>query len=895
MSSSLVVSTDSHNLPVLIVDKEGSIGLALAERLREYLQVVLVGSREPLNAHNILFLRFLDTTLQIPGDQYSHLFFIASSEKEMDQFLDVFVAKARADNAHLVVITYLRLLSRERIENIINEQGKISVIVVGDIFGEQVGHMDSPINHLFAQVKRKSRIILPGMGLNVIHPTPFNELIGQIVQIGFTTYSGKKEYLCFLRHPITELGLVHALQKVDPMIQLDFSPTAIEEKHFDITGEYVLPEDPQIFDKLQKAYAAKSLPRETEKSAIFPSKQKESTQTFWQDEKKSLSVPWISLFIFFVCLLLLLPSIVTGVGIFSGGVLLELAEKSLEKGSLQQAQHYVEFSIEAFAIGRKSLLLLQLETQPLKLQGLQITLTDSIHVGEVGDAVISSLVSAGTDFQSEQPHIGDAVAQIKDSLMQLAEIDHTAVLPGTLQTMLSATANMRSLFINLSDSLPVLLGDQGRKTYLVLFQNNTELRPGGGFIGSYALVDVAQGKVSNFSIYDVYDADGQLKGHIEPPFPIRRYLPSAHWYLRDSNFDVDFTRDASSAAFFLQQEKGVDVDGVVGVDLSFVRSLIGALESVYVPEYNQTVTADNLFMLTETHAEKNFFPGSTQKKDFLQSLFSALQTKLQSRQSLNYEKLANALADGLTQKHILISVRDSAVQDVLTANNLSSSLWDGRAQTDNTILDFLGINEANLGVSKVNYYMQRNIDDHVVVDGGGNISHALTIAYTNTSKSGEGFGGDYKNYLRLILPRGATITDITIDGISQKIVPAVTNFLVYEKPSFAPPAGLEVDREEEQGKTIYGMLVIVPQGKKKNIGISYSLAQKLDITQPVGEYNLLFFKQPGIDSIPFAFSFMYPSAYSVLQTSSDMIAGQEVSFTQNVTTDTVLDITLGKK
>jgi len=47
-----------------------------------------------------------------------------------------------------------------------------------------------------------------------------------------------------------------------------------------------------------------------------------------------------------------------------------------------------------------------------------------------------------------------------------------------------------------------------------------ELRPGGGFIGSYAILSVDKGKITNFKIYDVYDADGQLKNHIEPPFAI---------------------------------------------------------------------------------------------------------------------------------------------------------------------------------------------------------------------------------------------------------------------------------------------------------------------------------------------------------------------------------------
>src|SRR3989344_5241553 len=113
-----------------------------------------------------------------------------------------------------------------------------------------------------------------------------------------------------------------------------------------------------------------------------------------------------------------------------------------------------------------------------------------------------------------------------------------------------------------------------------------ELRPGGGFIGSYGLLTFSKGKITDFSIHDVYDADGQLKGHIEPPFPIRRYLPQIHWYMRDSNWDVDFAKAASTSAYFLNAETGKTVDGVIGVDLSFVKNLLSVTGPITVSDYN---------------------------------------------------------------------------------------------------------------------------------------------------------------------------------------------------------------------------------------------------------------------------------------------------------------------
>jgi hypothetical protein len=86
------------------------------------------------------------------------------------------------------------------------------------------------------------------------------------------------------------------------------------------------------------------------------------------------------------------------------------------------------------------------------------------------------------------------------------------------------------------DILPEFLGADGkRKEYLVLLQNEMELRAGGGFIGSFGVLSFNDGKLIGFDIQDVYEVDGQLKGHVEPPEEIKTYLGEAGWFMRDAN------------------------------------------------------------------------------------------------------------------------------------------------------------------------------------------------------------------------------------------------------------------------------------------------------------------------------------------------------------------------
>ena len=67
-----------------------------------------------------------------------------------------------------------------------------------------------------------------------------------------------------------------------------------------------------------------------------------------------------------------------------------------------------------------------------------------------------------------------------------------------------------------------------------------ELRPTGGVYRQSCSGNLADGRLADFSVEDVYTADGQLKGHVDPPPPISLLLGQEHWYLRDSNWDRIF-------------------------------------------------------------------------------------------------------------------------------------------------------------------------------------------------------------------------------------------------------------------------------------------------------------------------------------------------------------------
>ena len=162
---------------------------------------------------------------------------------------------------------------------------------------------------------------------------------------------------------------------------------------------------------------------------------------------------------------------------------------------------------------------------------------------------------------------------------------------------------------NFSSRLSVLLGMDKPMKYLILFQNNMELRPTGGFIGSFSIISFDKGRMTEIVVNDVYSADGQLKGHVDPPEALRIHLGEGGWYLRDANWDPDFSISADKIEWFLDKEINTKVDGVIAIDLSFVQKLLKITGPINLVDFSKTITAENIYINTQNEVESDFFPG----------------------------------------------------------------------------------------------------------------------------------------------------------------------------------------------------------------------------------------------------------------------------------------------
>ena len=334
--------------------------------------------------------------------------------------------------------------------------------------------------------------------------------------------------------------------------------------------------------------------------------------------------------------------------------------------------------------------------------------------------------------------------------------------------------NMLLQGITLTENLSDILGNERKKTYLVLFQNNMELRPTGGFIGSYGVLSLDGGRLSELNVNDVYSADGQLKGHVEPPGPIKEYLGQANWWLRDSNWDPDFPTSAQRAEWFLNKETDQKVDGVVALDLNIVKDILSFTGPVFLPDFNLGISDKNLYEKTQSEVQDNFFPGTHKKASFLTALSRQLLFEIGKTNSKNKGGLIKSFIENLDGRHIQAYFHNNKVEDSVLMLGWGGAIGELSCGED-CYQDFVGLVEANLGFNKSNYFIARQVDFSVNLDNK-KIERTLDVNYHNNSSPALGPSGRYGVYLRVLLPVDTEPGAIrkVYGGTEEQITPEIT-------------------------------------------------------------------------------------------------------------------------
>lgn len=399
------------------------------------------------------------------------------------------------------------------------------------------------------------------------------------------------------------------------------------------------------------------------------------------------------------------------------------------------------------------------------------------------------------------------------------------------------------------------------RAYLVVLQNSAELRPTGGFIGSYALVRFDSGHLAGYKFYDVYAADGQMRGAISPPDEILHFLGQPSWFMRDANWAPDFPLSAKRLEWFLEKETGVTVNGVVAINLRAVQLLLKATGPVTLSS-GETISAENFFDKAEYASEINFFPGSEQKPQFMAQVAEKLLGALTSGQG-DWLALGQAVAAAAEQKEALAYLNAPLAEEVMVKNGWAGSLATAGCALTNT--NCLMLVEANLGANKANYFIRRSVRVDTVVDKAGGVETTVAVRLRNESPSVAWPGGVYKDYLRFLVPLGSKFESL---DLGDKRTATISSILTADVIKAVPPGQFLVFQSEEQGivgkdlvpvAASFGTLLELPIQTERQITFKYRPPYKLDFGKTQQNFSFVFLKQPGAGADLLDFSIDYPS------------------------------------
>jgi len=396
---------------------------------------------------------------------------------------------------------------------------------------------------------------------------------------------------------------------------------------------------------------------------------------------------------------------------------------------------------------------------------------------------------------------------------------------GQVMGMVSLATDAKPLF----KRLPYVLGKDEERRYLVLFLNDSELRPTGGFITAYAVFSVEKGQIRVQESSDIYDLDSTITHPKAPPEIATYHKGVGTFNIRDSNLSPDYVKSIGYFEDLLSRSsRRLDYDGIISIDTQILVNtlkILGPTEAGGV-----TFTADTdprcdcpqvLYELENIITRPTPYFREQRKSILSVLLYNLMQKSLGVSPSQYWGQLIQSYLNLLDEKHILVYFEDKPSQKAI-----ESLGYGGRVSPSKS--DYLHISNTNYAGAKSNMYTKYKVESTTTLTGEI-YRRELTLEYRNIypasdcnlERGGLCLNAPLRNWLRVYVPQGAKL--VSFDGSEMK-----------------------VQKYEELGKQVFeGFLVIYPE-KKSLVKLVYEIPKaKLED----GKYSLFFQKQPGVNEM----------------------------------------------
>lgn len=356
-------------------------------------------------------------------------------------------------------------------------------------------------------------------------------------------------------------------------------------------------------------------------------------------------------------------------------------------------------------------------------------------------------------IQSQLAVAQRALKQVQPAVLPSGDRATVTQLRGIVGGGVKGVAELRTL-------IPVLvqmLGMNGPQTYLVEQVNPAELRAGGGFIGSFSLVQANQGTITLTRSEDSGVTDNEPRlvqgqaGYVTPPGPLQQFVGNKSWVLGDSNFFPSFIENGQEGIALLQHETGIQAQGVISMDPTAVADLLKLTGPLQVPAWNVTIDASNFADYIFQFENSSTHPAN--RKSFFGDAAGPIISALSSLPASRWPELISVLNQAATQRDLQVYFAAPGTEAEMDRVGWSGSVNPDRAS------DFLLDVESNFTGTKANHFLQRTY--HLdLTTSGDQLVHKVTVDLKDSEPGGYEGSRQYGAYVRVYVPSDATNVSI---------------------------------------------------------------------------------------------------------------------------------------
>ncbi len=406
---------------------------------------------------------------------------------------------------------------------------------------------------------------------------------------------------------------------------------------------------------------------------------------------------------------------------------------------------------------------------------------------------------------------------------------------------------------------------------VIMFQNPSEIRPAGGFTGSFAHLTIDKGSLINLEVQDIYDFDGQLNANIIPPYPLQAI--TTDWEARDANWFFDYPASAKKFIQLLElskiyEERRVSFSGALAINTNVINDILKIIGPIELADRQLSLNDENFLSEIQRNVE------TEKNKSVLKEATPILFEKIGKLSDEQKKMLAETIKFRLENKDVMIYLNDLILNSYLKDLRIGGEII---TLAEDFFGEYLAVVNANIAGGKSDAFISQKIKLASQVDNSGEINNQLEITrkHSGENEKDEWYRALNQNFIQLLTPLGSKL--VSIEGDDEKIIKPAIDY--QAKKYKTDPDIKEIENGDEQfGKTYFSTWFNVPAGKEKTLVATYRNPKKFDLISGLAEqkYSFIFEKQSGVES-GLEFSIEAPAGFKWKESDSPVFSYQNIN------------------